>query len=64
LVPRLYKTSSNKTVFGTPTNTTNPLFIGRLSSFTANSSMQIDDFRAYAKVLSPQEIAAIAAGNE
>jgi len=63
LVPRLYKTSSNKTVFGTPTNTTNPLFIGRLSSFTANSSMQINDFRAYEKVLSPQEIAAIVAGN-
>jgi hypothetical protein len=66
LVPRLFRVSGDRVVFPGVTrgSVAADLFqIGKYSNTAPNFNGLVDDFRAYAKVLSPQEIAAIAAGD-
>ena len=66
LVPRpCYRSDGDRLVFGNGVSGTSAadLFqIGRFSSFPGNFAGYVDDFRAYAKVLSPYEISEIVAG--
>jgi hypothetical protein len=64
LVPRVFRINNNRVVFPAATRGAVDLF--QIARYSNNAFGQftgvIDDFRAYAKVLSPSEIAAIVAG--
>ena len=64
LVPRVWRSGADKVVFPAATRGAFDLFqIGRYSVNTGQTTGLIDDFRAYAKALSPPEIAQIVAGS-